>query len=120
MILTLKNLWRTSPKLLMAFTLAATLTVFFLGNIVFQAVYWANHRDMAVEPWMTVGYVGKSWGLQPHRIDEIAGLPQPKDHPLTLTEIALQRGIPVADVVAQVEAAVAQLQAQELVDGEKK
>ena len=117
---TLKTLWRTSPKLLLAFTFAATLTMFFLGNIVFQAVYWANHRDLAVEPWMTVGYVGKSWGLKPQRIDEIAGLPQPMDHPLTLIEIAQSRGVPVAEVVAQVKAAVAQLQAENQADGQTK
>lgn len=110
----MKDLWRRHPRLVLAFGLALSLTLFFLGNIVWQAVYWSNHREMAVQPWMTVGYVGKSWGLPPHRIDEVAGLPQPKDHPMTLIEIADQRGLPVSEVIAQVQAAVAQLQAEEL------
>lgn len=109
----MRSLWKDHPRLVLAFSVALALTLFFIGNIVVQAVYWANHRDEVVQPWMTVGYVGKSWGLMPHRIDEVAGLPQPKDRPMTLIEIATQRGVPVSEVIAQVEAAIAQLQAEE-------
>lgn len=58
---------------------------------------------------MTVGYVGHSWGIDPRQIDLIAGLPLPDGHPLTLSEIAARDGAPVSEVIARVEAAVAQL-----------
>ena len=45
-------------------------------------------------------------------IDRIAGLPLPQGHPLTLQEIARERGVPVAEIIAGVEAAVAKLQAR--------
>lgn len=109
----MKDLWRRHPKLVAAFALALSLTLFFLGNIVWQAVYWSNHRDEAVQAWMTVGYVGRSWGLDPFLIDEVAGLPKPQGHPLSLKEIAAQRGVPVSEVIAQVEAAIAQLQKED-------
>ena len=106
---TVKRLWANHPRLLLAFVLASTLALFFAGRLIVSAVYWSNHRLEVVQPWMTVGYVGRSWRLDPREIDAVAGLPAPDGHPQTLEDIARQRGVPVADVVAQVEAAVAAL-----------
>lgn len=106
---TVKQLWANHPRLLLAFALASTLALFFAGRLIVSAVYWAGHRQEAVQPWMTVGYISHSWGLDPRQIDAVAGLPAPDGHPLTLDEIARQRGVPVSEVVAQVEAAIAAL-----------
>jgi hypothetical protein len=63
---------------------------------------------------MTVGYVGRSWDLNPREIDRLAGLPVPeKGRPLTLAEIAADRGVPVEEIIARVEAAIAELGARE-------
>ncbi|MFO1202688.1 MAG: hypothetical protein U1E58_08635 [Tabrizicola sp.] len=107
------TLWRARPLLTSAFLLACALTLFFAVRFVGHTVYWANHQDEAVRPWMTVGYVAQSWGLDGREIDAAAGLPMPevKGHPQTLAEIAADRGVPVADVIAEVEAAVAKLKA---------
>lgn len=111
----LLTLWRARPWLTSAFLLACALTLFFAARFVGHAVYWANHQDEAVQPWMTVGYVARSWGLDGREIDALAGLPLPevKGHPQTLAEIAADRGVPVAEVIAKVEAAVAELKASE-------
>jgi len=109
----LKTLFRQHPRLMLAFALALGLSLFFTGRLVFHAVYWATHAQEQVKPWMTVGYVGKSWRLDPREIDRIAGLPLPDGHPLTLEEIARQRGVPVAEIVALVEQTVAAMKAAE-------
>ena len=114
----IKSLWRSHPYALSGFVLAAAVTLFFLVRVAFFAVYWLNpaHHDMAPQPWMTVGFIGKSWGVDPAQIDEKAGFPSPghgKGHPLTLIEIAAQRGEPVAQVITEVEAVVLTLKAQE-------
>ena len=101
------------PVLGTAFVLACAVTVFFIGQFIWQAVYWANHRDVEVRPWMTVGYIARSWDLRPHEIDQMAGLPAPPGHPLPLIEIARMRNVPVEDVIAEVEAAVATLRARQ-------
>jgi hypothetical protein len=108
------TLWRARPVLTTAFLLACAMTLFFAGRSVVQTIYWANHRDEAVRPWMTVGYVARSWGLDGREIDALAGLPLPevKGHPQTLAEIAADRAVPVAEVIAEVEAAVAKLEAR--------
>jgi hypothetical protein len=109
------TLWRVRPVLTTAFLLACVATLFFAVRFTVQTVYWANHRNEEVRPWMTVGYVARSWGLDGREIDALAGLPLPgvKGHPQPLSEIAADRGVPVAEVIEQVEAAVAELRARE-------
>lgn len=111
MTLRLWQLWRARPVLTSAFLLACAVTLFFAGFTVYRAVYWANHREEPVSAWMTVGYIGRSWGLDPREIDAVAGLPLPveRGHPMTLAEIARDRGVPVTDIIAEVEAAIATL-----------
>lgn len=118
MITRLWHLWRQRPVLTSAFLLACAVTLVFAGFTVTRAVYWANHREEPVSAWMTVGYVGRSWGLDPRALDAVAGLPLPEErgHPMTLAEIARDRGVPVADVIAEVEAAIATLRAADAQD----
>ena len=110
----MKKLWRTRPWLTSAFLLACAVTLFFLLRLVVQTVYWQTHKEVPVQPWMTVGYVARSWGLDPRALDAKAGLPLPEvnDHPQPLAEIAQDRGVPVENIIAEVEAAVAALRAE--------
>lgn len=114
----MKQVLRRHPVLTLTFALAVVLTLFFAGQFVARVIYWSNpdHRNQAVQPWMTVGYVARSWGLSGPEIDDLAGLPRPDGHPLTLQEIASQRGVPVAEVVKAVEDAIALLKAREAVE----
>src|SRR3989338_4750661 len=100
------TLWRQRPYLVSAFLLACAVTLFFGARFVTKAVYWADpaHHNQAVQGWMTVGYIGKSWNIDPRRLDELAKLP--------LVEIARDRGVSVETVIAEVEAALAILQSE--------
>lgn len=107
--------WKARPWLTSAFVLACAVTLFFAARLVFFTAYWATHRDMPVQPWMTVGYIARSWGLDPRALDATAGLPEPeaKGRPQPLAEIAKDRGVPVSDVIADVEAAIVTLKGHE-------
>jgi hypothetical protein len=109
------RLWRSRPILTTAFFLACALTLFFAVRFVVQAVYWSSHQEEPVQPWMTVGYVARSWGLDPREIDGLAGLPTPdvKGHSQPLAEIAKDRGVPVETVIDAVESAVDKLLADQ-------
>jgi hypothetical protein len=107
----MRALFRRHPWLTSALGLAVALTLFFAVRFAVGAIYWAQHRQEPISGWMTVGYIGRSWQLDPREIDAVAGFPLPQGHPLTLEEIARQRGVPVAEIIAQAEAAVAKLQA---------
>lgn len=108
------TLWRRHPVLSAAFALALAATLFFAGLFVNRVIYWSDpaHRDQRPEPWMTVGYIGHSWHLSAPEIDAEAGLDRPKGQPMTLQDIANQRGVPVAQVIAEVEAALLRLKAR--------
>lgn len=114
MIYRLKQLWRARPNLTTAFMLACCLTLFFAAATASRLIYWATHQQEPVSSWMTVGYIGRSWGLDPREIDARAGLPLPevKGRPQPLSEIAKDRGVPVEEVIADVEAAIADLRAE--------
>lgn len=114
---TFASLRRRHPRLVLAFALAAALSLFFAGRLAVQTVYFANHRQEAIAPWMTVGYIGRSWDLDPHEIDARAGLDLPRGEPQTLEEIARARGVPVAEIVALVEATVAGMRAEAVAGG---
>ena len=109
------TLWKVRPWLTSAFLLACAMTLFFSGRLVFHTVYWAAHQEEVVQPWMTVGYVAQSWDLDAREIDAIAGLPLPeeKGRPQPLSEIAADRGVPVSEVIAEVEGAIQTLRAEE-------
>lgn len=107
----MRALFHRHPVLTSALVLAVALALFFGGRFAVGAVYWAQHRQEPISGWMTVGYIAHSWQLDPREIDAVAGFPLPQGRPLTLEEIARQRSVPVADIIAQAEAAVAKLQA---------
>lgn len=111
------KLWRSHPALLSTFLLATALTLFFASRFIYSAVYWANpaHQNESVKAWMTVGYIAKSWDLEGPRIDALANLPGPKEkgHPQPISEIAKDRGVPVEQIIADVEKAIAVLRLEE-------
>lgn len=107
----MKALFRRHRAVMTVLALSLALSLVFATRLVIGAVYWSQHREEPVRAWMTVGYVGKSWNLDPREIDRVAGLPPPQGQPLTLDDIARQRGVPVDRIIASVEAAVAQLKA---------
>lgn len=102
----LARLWREHRALLLAFSLAAALTLFFAVRFVVFTVYWADpaHRERQPEGWMTPGYIARSWDVS--RDDLRAALDLPAEgKPPTLAQIARDRGEPLPaflDEVAQV------------------
>jgi hypothetical protein len=112
----MKRLWKQRPVVVGTFILATVLTLFFAGRLVTKAIYWSDpaHQNQEVQGWMTVGYVARSWGVDPSDIDAWTGLPRPeKGRPKTLADIAQDRGVPIEQIITEVEAALAVLIAQE-------
>lgn len=123
----MRSLYRKHPVAMGVLTLALALMVFFAMRLTFAAVYWSQHRHEAVEGWMTVRYVARSWEVDPRAILALSGLdqtgldqtglPPAQGKPVTLEDIAASQGLPVAEVIARVEAAVAKLAAGQTAGG---
>ncbi|MDO9581828.1 MAG: hypothetical protein Q7J24_01760 [Desulfomicrobium sp.] len=108
------TLLRRHPVLASLFVLALILTLFFAGRFVAQVVYWSDpaRQEQEVEGWMTLRYIARSWGLPPRDLYDAAGLPAPvRGTPMTLEQLAEDRGIPLPALIAEVEAAIARLTA---------
>ena len=108
----MRSAFRRHPVLVSAFVLFTLLALFFAGRFATRAIYWSTHQNQPVAAWMTVGYIAHSWNLDPRDLEVAAGLPPPvAGRPLTLGEIASERGVPVSQIIAAVEAAITRLQA---------
>ena len=104
-------LYRRSPAAALAFLAACAVTLFFAVRFGQDVLYWRGHEDKPIQPWMTVHYIARSWDVNPSAVDAIVGLSPQDDHAVTLQAVAARRGVPVADVVAQVEGAIGRLKA---------
>lgn len=101
----LARLWHEQRLVVIAFALAVALTAFFGGRMVMRAVYWSvpeHHRQMP-EPWMTPGYLARSWHLPNGALDPVLGV-TPHGSRRSLEEIARDRGIPVTRLLDDVAA----------------
>lgn len=111
------RLWRSHPIALTGFVVATLVTAFFVVRLTVLTVYWSDpaHRNLAPQPWMSVGYVARSWGVAPEDLVEKTGLPplrHSRGHPMTLAEIAAQRGMAVEVLIAEIQLAIHDLQTQ--------
>ena len=100
----MKRLWETQRLAVIIFAIASGLALFFAGQMISRMVYWADpaHIRVLPEPWMTLGYVGRSWGISPEEMRQILGAPELDSKRRTLEEIAERKGIPVEDLLDQV------------------
>ena len=106
----ISRLWRANRWALIAFCLATAVTLFFAVRFVLFALYWADpaHQNEPVAGWMTLGYVEKSWDLPPRSLAGPLrmGPPDKSRGPKSIAEYASERGVPVSQFVAEVQAAV--------------
>lgn len=92
-----------------AFLLAVALTGFFGFRMVDRALYWTNpaHAQQMPEGWMTIRYLARSWHLPPDELAGTIGLGKAETRGRRLSEIAQQQGIPLAALIARLNARLA-------------
>ncbi|MGH1465622.1 MAG: hypothetical protein ACRBBQ_09720 [Cognatishimia sp.] len=105
------RLFKSHPIAAPGFLLALAVTAFFAIRMVLDVLYWSDpaHHNQAPEAWMTPRYIAHSWGIEPKDVRDAVGLgsDRPKARP-TLNWIAAQRGVPVDQVLQEVQALLAQ------------
>lgn len=96
---------------------STVLAVALVASLVFggrAVVFWIDRPPMAernqpVAAWMTPRYVARSWGLPPDLVLDAIEAPRPRpEGPVSLRRIATLRGVPVEEVIADLEAAIAE------------
>jgi hypothetical protein len=102
----LADIWREHRLLLGALALALAVTLFFAVRIAVHAVYWSQHRDMPIEPWMTIGQVAQSYRIDRDDLARAVGIEAGRRERLTLAQIAARTGRPVEEVEVELRAAI--------------
>ncbi|MDF0602938.1 hypothetical protein P1J78_19520 [Psychromarinibacter sp. C21-152] len=106
----LMRIWRRHPVLGTLFPLALALTLFFTVQGALHAVYWADpaHRDQTIAGWMTPRYVAHSWAVPREVMARAVGeVPRLRGGQPTLERIAEMQGVPLAELIARIEAEIA-------------
>jgi hypothetical protein len=101
----LRRLWRRRRGLLLATGTAALLALFFAGRFLLHVFVWEGRQDEPLAPWMTLGYVARSYDVDRDDLAQALGL----EHPgrLSLAQIAARSGRSLPEVEAELRAAVA-------------
>lgn len=101
-----RPVWRQHPWLSLVFVVAVVLALTFAARTVMLAFDWGRAPPV-VEGWMTPRYIVHSYDIDPQVLARVLEK-QPGESPRdTLAEIAKARGVPVADLMAAVQALVA-------------
>lgn len=104
----IRHLWTRHRWLLLGFTAAVLLTLFFGIRALFFAIYWSGHRDEAIAGWMTPRYVAMSWDVPPEVVGDAMALSRDgTGRRMTLAEIAAARGMSLDALEAELAAAIA-------------
>lgn len=101
--------WRNHRWLVVGFLIALSATLFFGTRMVLFTIYWSDpaHRDQALKGWMTPGYVANSWDIpRDDLLAELGDLIQSSARK-TLTQIARDNDVPLTELIARIEAAIA-------------
>ena len=103
----IRLLWHKHRIIFLVFLGACAVTLFFLGRLAMFTIYWADpaHRNQVPEPWMTVGYVAHSWGIEPKTLAEHLAIELGTRQ--TLAQLARSRGIPVSTILDTVNTLLA-------------
>ena len=93
--------------LLAAFVAAVLGSAVFATRFVAQTIYWSTHREEPIEGWMPLRYVAHSHGVEPSVLFDALDLPPDRWDRRPIGDIAEAQGVPVAEVTAKLEAAIA-------------
>ncbi len=108
----IRQLWERNRIGLIAFVLAAAVSLFFVLRLGIFWVYWSDpaHRDQPIEGWMTPGYIAYSHDV-PKELNADALDLTPGRHPhTTLEDIAEESGRTVEELKILLNAVIAEQQ----------
>ena len=110
----MKHLARTAPGLSAAFVIVTALVLFLSIRLVVSTLYWNQHRNEPIQPWMTLNYVSHSHSIPKDYLETALDLPEDLRKRASLTELAARRDQSVAVLTAEMSAIIAAYHEAEL------
>jgi len=109
----IKFLWQKHRLLLIGFSVATLVTLFFLTKFTVSVIYWSYNRDVPIEPWQPIGYVAQSHQVDREWLMRQANMPDGvKFERLTVEEAAKIDGVTYEEMRDRLTTAIAAEQAQ--------
>jgi len=98
------NLWRHNRLLLVAFSMALVLTLFFATKLLVFATHWMVLRSDPgpIAGWMTPRFLVHAYHLPPAVLEATLGFTFQRQDPQTLKQIAAAKGVPLTDLIAEI------------------
>jgi hypothetical protein len=102
-------LWAHHRGLLLAFSAAVLVALFFTVRAAVFFVYWSDpaHRDQPIEAWMTPRYVANSYHVPIEMVIETLAIDPEAERRPTLEQLAERRGVSPDRLIADLSAAIA-------------
>ena len=101
--------WR-QWTILAIFALVVTVTALFAVRTTRRALYWRQHRDETIRPWMTLPYVAHSYRVPPRVLYEALGIPQRQGDRRPLKKIAREQNASVESIIETLAHAITAFQ----------
>lgn len=102
----IRRIWRKNPVLTLAFLLALGACLFFAFRAVNMAVVLVNRAEKPVAGWMTPRYIARSYGIAREDLARILATTDREDARQPLYSLAREQDVPVADLIAAIQALV--------------
>ncbi len=106
MIQKFKRLWHNQKLLLLGFLIVSLFTLMFLGRAIFGAIYFKNHPDRPIEPWMPIGFIAKTYHVPPEILLEAVGIPKSDSIRRRIRRISQETGVPYEQLIDQMLRAI--------------
>ncbi len=105
MIAFFKRLWAAAPVATLILVLAVAATGFFTVRSVIFTRHWKDfpQGELAIEGWMTPGFVAHAWHVPPEVVLAALDAPRRPAHPLNLDELATQKGMTTEALIAELQ-----------------
>ena len=106
--LPMKNLGWQQWLVVLAFLLVVSFTGLFAVRTVRRTIYWHYHQDEPIRPWMSLGYIARSYNVPPWVLRQALGLSPNINGPdrRPIREIAREQNRSVAEVIAILQDAI--------------
>lgn len=121
MIAPLRRMWAAAPVATVILVVAVSASAFFGVRTVSNWIYWndPNHIDQPIVGWMTPHYVAHSWDVPRRVMVEALAMGNKDPKGRNLKHLAEAQGIPLEDMIAQIEAAIEDHRATALQEGDR-
>jgi len=90
------------------FVLALALTLIFSVRLAISTVYWSDpsNADQTIEPWMPLGYVGRSWDVPREVLLEALGIERQILRRRSIEQMARARDVSSDALIEQISEAI--------------